>query len=252
MSGNQYTPPATRKPFELRAVAFLDILGFKSLVCDSEKNGAHRLERLVALLNDYIHFDPSRSPGVPANIKPNYLFISDSIVLSAPIMGGPYDGLSIVQMKCIEVAQKLLYDGYILRGAIDVGSVWHTATNIIGSAYITAYQTEEDQIDPRIVLCPGAQAHWDNVSSTLLGWPNGLCTKDVDDATIVDLFHPEYSPPTYGDLTSIYRQYKAHIFQNLANDGLPENARSKWRRAAETFNRAIIRHNIGAVSSLAL
>jgi hypothetical protein len=45
-------------------------------------------------------------PTLERNAVPKYIFVSDSIILSAPLMQGNYDGLDIVVVKCIQVAQK--------------------------------------------------------------------------------------------------------------------------------------------------
>jgi hypothetical protein len=73
--------------------------------------------------------------AVPDAVKPKYLFISDSIIYSVPLTcpkqgGSSYDGLSIVVAKTIEISHKLMLMGYLVRGGISVGPVWHTARNI--------------------------------------------------------------------------------------------------------------------------
>lgn len=245
MSNKQTTCPRyICQPFQKRAVAFLDILGFKNLISESESGNTHKLRSLVALLDSYIARDAGRSSTVPNEVKPDYLFVSDSIILSASIQDNQYDGLAIVTMKCIEIAQRLLFDGYIIRGAIDVGPVWHKEQNIFGSAYINAYQTEEAQEKPRIILCPSAKQHMEQVSARSLSCSGGLFSEDIDGSIIADTFQPAYLPDTYGDVEFVYRQFRAHIIRNIGNTYLPEGARLKWRCIAQTYNRAIQRYGI--------
>ena|SRR5271157_4246405 len=109
--------------FSDRAVAFLDVLGFKRLIEDAEASpaGFSKLVGLKTVLEGHVRFDnDTLAPTVPMDVHPKYIFISDSIIMSAPLQHGKYDGLDIVVLKCIEVAQKLLESGHLLRGGISV------------------------------------------------------------------------------------------------------------------------------------
>jgi hypothetical protein len=232
MNENSQVP---RAPFSKRAVAFLDILGFKEIIKEAEKADSQKLRRLRSLLDTYIHFDPQRSPGVPADAKPSYLFISDSIILSAPLAYNDYDGLAIVIMKSIEVAQMLLNDGYLVRGAIEVGAVWHENSNIFGSAYITAYQREESEPHPRIVLCQNARQHWSQVAQNL---DVNLCVEN-DGEVIVDILNPHYlHDKTFKYFEQAYEQFVVWTIRRL-EELPPGSARSKWEWMALAINRAI-------------
>jgi hypothetical protein len=103
-----------------------------------------------------------RKPEVPEEAHPKYIFISDSIIISVPFKAliEGVDGLDILVVKCTEVAQKILELGLLVRGGVSVGNVWHDDTNIFGTGYIDAYETEKKAKHPRIVLSGAASAHW--------------------------------------------------------------------------------------------
>lgn len=71
-------------PFTERAVAFLDVLGFSALIREAERQPAKRDELfgIFTVLNDHVKFDNQAVSGeVPNDVKPRYIFISDSINL---------------------------------------------------------------------------------------------------------------------------------------------------------------------------
>ena|ERR1700682_528226 len=149
--------------FQECAVAFLDILGFKTIISDAEESpvGLQRLVDLRKVLDDHVDFDNSTvHPNVPPSMRPKYLFVSDSIIFSAPLKYDQYDGLDIVIVKCIQVAQKILQLGHLVRGGVSVGKVWHDDKNIFGSGYIDAYGMEGKAIHPKILLSKHASEIW--------------------------------------------------------------------------------------------
>lgn len=114
--------------FEKKIVAFIDILGFKVLVnkSENEKKVNNELINLINTLESAIpNLDSKVSTNVPTEAIPTYTYISDCIILSAPIKYKEYDGLSIILMRCIQLTHLFLEKGYLVRGGIDVGNVWH-------------------------------------------------------------------------------------------------------------------------------
>ncbi len=170
-------------------------------------------------------------------MKPKYIFISDSIILSASLTYNQYDGLAIVIAKTIEIAHKLLEVGYLLRGGISVGSVWHEDRNIFGTAYIEAVEAEKKADHPCIVLTQAAQQHWDSQNCYS---PMVMARHD---ALIVDILLPDYCRNTAQriPLERTFGQYRAHIIDRLTNlrSG---RARAKWEWMASMFNDPLKKH----------
>lgn len=154
--------------FEDRAVAFIDVLGFSGLTssASTDAEALARLEQLVGLLESAVPaLDAGVSASVPEPLIPQHTYVSDSIILSAPLAvtlesWSHYDGLAIVVMRAIQLTHAFASAGYLLRGGISIGKVWHTKSNIVGPAYIEAYRAEQSASAPRILLTPTARSRW--------------------------------------------------------------------------------------------
>jgi len=246
---------ATPTVFEQRAVAFLDILGFTALINQAEREPSKLAELfgLRTVLDSHVRWNNnSLSSSVPAAVKPRYIFISDSIILSVPLSHPPnFDGLGIVVAKTIEIAHKLLEMGFLLRGGIAIGSVWHDDRNIFGTGYISAVNGEKSADHPRIVLSDEAKAHWQ--ASNLAG-TSSMCRRDGG-SLIVDTLMPFYIRETeiHGRIEEAFSQYRAWIITRLS-ELRPGSARSKWEWIALAFNRAVTQHdvNVGPIDAFPL
>jgi len=238
-------------PFEERAVAFLDVLGFKSLVTQAETT-ASKLESLTKLRDTvvaHVHHDNFKLDStVPSEVRPKYLFVSDSIILSAPISFGGYSGLDIVVLKTIQVAQKLFEIGHLIRGGIAVGSVWHDDKNIFGTGYVEAYQTEQKAVHPRVTLANSARDLWTGSSPFM---PD-LCLAGSDGHFEVSLLHQTLLLQSGRNLEPFYEQFRALLLTTLSAAALGSPERSKWEWMVSHFNAAVGRHgiNVQAISDL--
>ena len=231
--------------FEQRAVAFLDILSFKKLISEAERDaaGLYRLISLKTVIESHVRYDNANvSRDVPVEMHPKYLFVSDSIILSAPLTLGKYDGLNVIVVKAIQIAQKVLEFGHLIRGGISVGPVWHEERNIFGSGYIEAFFTEQDAIHPRIRLSASASKIWAHPQRAV---PE-LCIADGD-LFIVDILHAGYYRTNNTGITM--EQYieplRVHIENNLRELPLGSEPRSKWESMVGFYNLSLRRHNLG-------
>lgn len=213
--------------FEDRAVAFIDVLGFKDLVNEAVVNeqAKKKLEALVGLLESAI---PRLNAGVdvtvPINLIPRHQYISDCIILSAPLTDSErrwYNGVSIVVMRAIQLSHFYLNEGYLIRGGISAGKLWHTESNIIGPAYQEAYLLEANGNEPRIQLHPHALQHWDGGSR--------MCLNDGNVSFVNGLFD-FYIPNNteHGVIVATYEKYEIFAATALASI-LPQSAKDKWQ-----------------------
>jgi hypothetical protein len=238
-------------PFQERAVGFLDVLGFKQLLREAESGpaGFTRLAQLRAVLDSHVYFDnASLATSVPNELKPRYIFVSDSIILSVPLRHAHKnlaDGLGIVAIKTIQIAQKVLELGLLVRGGISTGKVWHDDRNIFGSGYVSAYGLEQRARHPRIMLSSEAADLWRYPARI----ERDLCIPDGDHL-IVDVLKPYYLRETSAQLP--YEPYFHALSVRISNNlqemppGSPE--REKWAWMAGFFNEAIVRHQINVAS----
>lgn len=212
--------------FEDRAVAFIDVLGFKSLVAGAVQSEEqfNQLSRLIDLLSSAVPaLNSTVDPSIAAHLIPKHIYISDCIILSAPLteINRPsYDGLSIVVMRAIQLSHFFLNSGYLIRGGISVGKVWHTNSNIVGPAYQEAYQLEHCGNDPVVVLSDSAASKWQGGSR--------MCLQNDGKVFVNGLF--DYYIPNnnqHGEIERAYSLYARLADQKLA-EGLPKSAHGKW------------------------
>lgn len=215
--------------FEKRAVAFIDVLGFKQVVASSQSGGkAHaELEELIYLLESAVPtLDKAVTPSVPKHLIPTHIYISDSIILSAPLTSSDlpgYDGLSVLVMRIIQIGQMMLSKGYLIRGGISIGPIWHTKSNIVGPAYQEAYAIETMTVVPRVELSGAAIHHW----KLKAGHGNRMCI-DYMGKCMVNVLHDFYvDASTYDTVEAAFGSYSNTIELNLTAN-VPEEVRYKW------------------------
>ena len=220
----------TKIAFEDRAVAFIDVLGFSAIVNNAIKDATaiSQLQGLVELLSSVVPtLDKAVDKSVPLRLIPAHTYISDSIILSAPLSDNTvtsYNGLEILVMRCIQLTHHFLKSGYLLRGGIAVGKVWHENSNIVGPAYQEAYRLEESGNEPRIILSDSSVAQWKKG----FGSASRMCIQK-DGVTMVNGLHDFYIPGNtkYGVIDETYDEYKK-LTEDAINSPLPQKAKDKW------------------------
>ena len=220
----------TKIDFEDRAVAFIDVLGFSAIVNDAIKNATamNQLQSLVELLSSVVPtLNKTVDDSVLSRLIPAHTYISDSIILSAPLSDDTvtnYNGLEILVMRCIQLTHHFLKSGYLLRGGIAVGKVWHGKSNIVGPAYQEAYLLEANGNEPRIVLSENSVTQWKK------GFCSGsrMCIQK-DGVTLVNGLHDFYIPGNtkHGVINETYDEYEK-LTGNAINSSLPQKAKDKW------------------------
>lgn len=229
--------------FENRAVAFIDVLGFKSVV-DVAVQGGNKLcelKELIGVLESTVpSLDGTVDSSVSRNLIPKHIYISDSIILSAPLEShemASYRGLSILVMRVIQISHVLLSRGYLIRGGISVGNVWHTDSNIVGTAYQEAYQIETKTHVPRVELSQRAKELWNETE----GSANTMCL-DYKSHFMVNMLHDYYIQDTsHGGVERAFNTYSSVIKTNL-EAGHPESVEYKWWWFKQYLESAIARN----------
>jgi hypothetical protein len=212
--------------FEERAVAFIDVLGFKSLVEQAALSSEtlKQLSKLVELLEGVVpRLDATVDSSVPPHLIPKHNCISDCIILSAPIRDEDriyYNGLEIVIMRVIQLTHFFLDAGYLIRGGISVGKVWHTDTNIVGPAYQEAYLLEAKGDEPMVVLSDSAKQ--------ICRWGSRMCLQQ-NDKVFVNGLHDYYIPgnTVHGAIETAYSKYEK-LTDNVLNSQVDEKIKNKW------------------------
>jgi hypothetical protein len=167
---------------------------------------------------------------VPQRLIPRHLCISDCIILSAPLQVSfdehkNYSGLEILVMRVIQVTQLFLDFGYLVRGAIEIGKVWHVESNIVGPAYQEAYRLEPIAKMPRVILSTAATRLWRSSGESA---GNTMCI-DYQGQYIVNGLHSYYIPARFnGNSSAAFSRYTAVVTENLIA-GLNPECHSKWQ-----------------------
>jgi len=127
--------------YEQRAVLFLDIVGFKSLVDQRKERKIHQI------LTTSIAFEN----GKPAFENTNHTTaFSDSIVVSHRLEAA---GIQNTINTAAMLSWLFLKQGVLTRGGIACGEIHHTRDRLFGPAMNEAYKLENElAIYPRIIV----------------------------------------------------------------------------------------------------
>lgn len=233
--------------FNKRVVAFLDVLGFKNLIAQAESSpaGFARFQSLLAVIESRVRWgNDDISAIVPDYAQPVYTFISDSIIISAPLNyestsdSSPGRGINLVAIKVIQIAQKLLELGYLVRGGIAVGNAIHSSNNIFGSGYIDAYSTEQAAKDPCILLHPSAIEELRRDSSHNEGTISSEVWLRDHDRVIINTLSIIHG--IHGLIENRnFEIFRTHIVATLSKLELGCAERQKWEWYVNFFNRAL-------------
>ncbi|MCM0042714.1 MAG: hypothetical protein NBV61_08125 [Algoriphagus sp.] len=157
--------------YEKRIIAFIDILGFRELIKDSEKNPA-TLEKIYEVINYFKNWEKPESWNLKtieieedaqkkglANFdlsnKSSCTCFSDSIIVSIKICDGDINALLSTLIANISyIGSYIIQKGILFRGAITIGNIIHQDNGIIlGQGFIDAYNLESKLATfPRIVV----------------------------------------------------------------------------------------------------
>ena len=137
--------------FTEKFVAFVDVLGFKNLVTESECGMGIPLAELLELLQklgdgkERARFEEHgggwcpMAPRIEKDLDFRVTQISDCVIVSSEV--SPAGVINLVS-HCWGAVIELLARGIMCRGYIKRGHVFHTDTQIIGSGYQEAYLAE--------------------------------------------------------------------------------------------------------------
>ncbi len=134
-------------------VAFVDIIGFESMVRNAEGGGVPTLPDLLSattLLGDaeiqgrYEKDGFSLCPCAPhmsRNLDFKITQISDCAIISAEVSPA---GLINLLSHCATAYMKLMFKGFMCRGYITKGTVYHANGQVVGSGYMDAMGKEKE------------------------------------------------------------------------------------------------------------
>lgn len=137
--------------FKEKFIAFIDILGFKRLVAETEAGKGFSLQQLTELVgllgssterDDFEKYGPNCCPEsqrIEKNIDFRLSQVSDCVIVSAEI--SPAGAINLIS-HCWGAVIRLLQKGVMCRGYISRGAIHHTETNFIGTGYQNVLEAE--------------------------------------------------------------------------------------------------------------
>lgn len=142
-------PYFPHQQYEDRLVAFIDILGFKDLVADTETD-ARKLQHLTAALKSlYDRIWLWEADGSYSSFA--FTQFSDSIVISS--LAGTADSFEMLQQLLLGVMELVDTYNVLVRGGIARGQLIHDSVMVVGPAMVEAYRLESKKaIYPRIII----------------------------------------------------------------------------------------------------
>jgi hypothetical protein len=123
--------------YEERYVAYIDILGFRSLIdqLDSGRMSPSHLRDVLKMVHEHPSFRVNWAESSDFRARS----ISDAVALSAAPRP---EGFEHLVFAISELATNLLSYGYLIRGAITKGKLWHDDEVIFGPGLVRAYDME--------------------------------------------------------------------------------------------------------------
>jgi hypothetical protein len=238
--------------FEQYVIAYLDILGFKKFVMDAETD-SEKFDKLRNLFDKIIPrlvSENETNKSIPEKINLKCLSCSDGIVISAPVdhqYSANYPSFIAVSIKSIQISHAILDMGMLVRGAIAVGGLYRTDSNIVGTGYQEAVKGEKDAIYPQIILTKSAEDCLNNFVENGGDKVKFFAKNELEKVILNSIFpHPTYWRDTNGeDLVSNpeirqrenklrYQEYRETILGNMSHPD--PKARAKWIWFAKLFD----------------
>ena len=208
--------------YEDRILAFVDILGFKSIVQQSACNPQEqkRILNAMEIIHSYKEFNDTGFGNGLRKFGVQVTTFSDSAILSYPMS---FDGgLFLVLLDLIHLQIDLSNLGIFIRGGVTIGPAYHNEYNAFGPAMNDAYELESKKAKfPRIILTEqtlvngiaASKSHQNSFDIALL---NSIVARDTDGFYYLDylrqfqeLDHPEYE---YYDWLA---RIRSHLVYNL-------------------------------------
>lgn len=175
--------------YETRFTAFLDILGWKALVCQSEHD-SDLMARMAKIIEFSADMENHRKRVTPltgdADYYARFSQFSDSIIISRPST----QFISMFILDVLNFQATALYLGFLVRGAITVGSLHHSDNVVFGPALVEAYRLESEcAIYPRVIVDDKFLSFLKKKHNSGLG---GFIKKDVDGLRFINFLKIQF------------------------------------------------------------
>lgn len=221
-------------PYTERVVAFLDVLGMRSLVSRIETDELllRNLHGALAHIKNqerYSNMDSTALSQIEISV------FSDCIAISVDPSKAPY-----VIMVCANLQNELLLQGIAVRGGITLGKTFHTKGVLFGAGIVRAHDIESKEAEtPRILI---DESVVDLISQGVF---SKFLDRDADSRVIIaPLIDCPYIPGVeylvaegYDPRHVFLSEVRKHIFDYISNSP-NSRCKDKWLWLGERFNMA--------------
>ena len=161
--------------YEDRLVFFVDVLGFRDLVGNSDCSRVHEVLKYIQdFYEDELHAKYTKSKAIS--------FFSDSIIISTQLFNElDADEMFLTFCDFQLLIANLVMRGVFLRGAVSYGKLFHDEDFLFGPAFIEAYDYEtKNAVYPRIICAPSVFGDKATAKTFIRDYP------DFDDVLTID------------------------------------------------------------------
>lgn len=231
---------------------FIDFLGFKSHIKELDDNGKSNIDKVKSIYESIKVFKDLEKNLNEINENCKVSQFSDSIAISFPC--DVSDDFPFMILVLILHAQlELACNGFLIRGGVSCGKLFHSKDIIFGQALVDAYKLESDKneaVYPRIILDKKVVEKFfkncESINSSMeKSEVEQLIKKDNDDRWYLDYFESAMNElDTYSNdfLEVIEKSYKyikmveKNSLSKLQDENLDNEIRKKLEWVQEKLN----------------
>ena len=220
------------RQYENRQLAYVDILGWSEACCNPKKSADELYKVLEPIYQPSEEYNEGqrikiRNEGDTRrpSLKHRYGVFSDCFVFSVPIGSGTNGML----FEVAKIARKLLSEGFLCRGAVIQGSVFHQDNLIFGPDMVRAVNLEKKTCYPRI-LCDFkvVESAQERGNAPIIRDPNGVDVIDIFSPCLVTSPLNADKLENYFNLSAIIKKIQDNL-TTLKNEPILD----KWKYARD-------------------
>jgi len=224
---------ASQDEYKERYVAFLDLLGFKALVCAAEgdENEHSRLRDVLERLTQTLCSVPRWGF--------RFSHFSDCIIITSDVTP---EALETVFSSVETLTRNLLQYDVLVRGGITRGGAFHSQQYVYGTAVSRAAVMEKEQAKvPLVLLAPEVYQDVVALGPRLLPWieADGTDRHFVHYLVQYAIYHQQPRLPGTVSLDVDAERIAFHISRRLLNDSGGVLDKAKWFQ--DYWNRTVVR-----------
>jgi|HubBroStandDraft_1064217.scaffolds.fasta_scaffold02547_4 hypothetical protein len=224
---------ASQDEYKERYVAFLDLLGFKALVCaaESDENEHSRLRYVLELLNQTLCSVPRWGF--------RFSHFSDCIIITSDVAP---EALETIFSSVETLTRNLLQYDVLVRGGMTRGGAFHSQQYVYGTAVSRAAVMEKEQAQaPLVLLAPEVYQDVVALGLRLLPWieVDGPDRHFVHYLVQYAIYHQQARLPGTVSLDVDAERIAFYVSRRLLND--PDGVRDKAQWFQAYWNRTVAR-----------